>query len=87
MTLAMTLEEIAETLDRIENDVHTIHRGVYGDKLNGRPGLIETDQQQHIRIKRLEDFHKKAAWIGGGAFVVLEFIYHAEGILKAIIVK
>jgi len=72
----MTLEDIAETLETIRHELHTVKRGVYGDKENGRPGLIETDLEQHKRIKNLEEFRNKAVWIAAGAIAVVEVLTH-----------
>lgn len=80
----MTLEEIASTLSRIEHEVYTIKRGVYGDKENGKLGLIETDLQQHERLKKLEDFRKKAIYLGTGAIAVIEVLAHIDNVIAAI---
>lgn len=77
----MTLEDIAEQLNEISQELHTVKRGVYGDKENGRPGLIETDKEQHKRIKDLEEFRKKALWFGSGAIAIIELAAHADEII------
>lgn len=74
----MELEEIAKTLKRIEDDIHTIKRGVYGDEANGVKGLIETDREQHQRIKKLEEVKSKAVWVvagGAGVFELLHWLF------------
>lgn len=68
----MTLEDIANTLKRMEDEILTIKRGVYGDAPNGVKGLIVTDQEQHIRIKKLEAIKNKAIWVIAGGTIVIE---------------
>jgi len=67
-----TLDEIGASLKRLETDVQTIKRGVYGDKENGVKGLIETDREQHGRIRDLEQTKSKALWAGSGILVSIE---------------
>ncbi len=71
-----SLEDIAKSLKAIQEDVHTIKRGVYGDEPNGVLGLIATDKDQHRRIKNLEDTKKKIIYVAIGAFSIIEFIIH-----------
>lgn len=68
------LQVITATLKRMENEIHTIKRGIYGDEPNGVEGLIATDKKQHIRIKSLEDGRKKFIYFGLGAMGVIEII-------------
>lgn len=68
--------KILGAINRIETDIHTIKRGVYGDPENMVKGLIETDREQHIRIKSLENLKKKIIWVAIGAFSVIEFLIH-----------
>lgn len=68
------LAQITATLKRMENEIHEIKRGVYGDPINRVKGLIETDQEQHKRIKTLENGHKKLLWFGGGVLAITEVI-------------
>lgn len=58
----------------MENEIHEIKRGVYGDPVNRVKGLIDTDREQHTRIKSLEDGRKKFLYFGGGALVIIEII-------------
>jgi|GEM_PF-3632102 len=60
----------------IEKMLAKIDRGVYGDFENKVPGLIDTDKQQHKRIKSLEDTRKKAVWVGAGIIAALELAWH-----------
>lgn len=68
------IAEITATLKRMEGEIHTIKRGVYGDEPNGVEGLIATDKKQHIRIKSLEDGRKKFVYFGLGVMGVIEII-------------
>lgn len=70
----MSLEEIARTLNRIEDEVHTIKRGIYGDEPNHVKGLIKTDAEQEERIVKLEDARKKTLWMIGGGLLVIEAV-------------
>lgn len=71
----INLEDIAKTLKRMEDEILTIKRGVYGDEPNGVKGLITTDQEQHIRIKKLENTKNKVAWFIAGAFALFEGLH------------
>lgn len=71
----MEKDELILILKRIEAEVHTIKRGVYGDKDNDVKGLIQTDREQDARIRSLEDTKKQALWFGGGAIVIIELIW------------
>ena len=77
----MTLENLADTLEELRKELHTIKRGVYGDEPNGVIGLIRTDMAQHERIKSLEDFKKKTVWIGGGLLALVEVLAHANEVM------
>jgi len=68
------LKQVIATLKRMEDEIHTIKRGVYGDEPNGVKGLIATDREQHQRIKSLEDNRKKLLWFGGGILAMVELI-------------
>lgn len=67
-------QKILATLKRMEDEIHTIKRGVYGDEPNGVKGLIQTDKEQHTRIKKLENGRNKFLWFGGGVLAVIEII-------------
>jgi len=71
----MEKDELILILKRIETEVHTIKRGVYGDKDNDVKGLIQTDREQEMRIKSLEDTKKQAIWFGGGALIIIELVW------------
>jgi hypothetical protein len=71
-------QKIIAQLNRMETEIQTIKRGVYGDQQNKVKGLIQTDLEQHVRIKKLEDVKKKAIWIAAG------FILAVEGIMALI---
>lgn len=71
----MTLEEIGVTLKRMEEEILTIKRGVYGDQPNKIKGLIETDREQHERIKKLENLKNKAIWVLAGAIGLFEGLH------------
>lgn len=58
----------------MENEILDIKRGVYGDPVNKVLGLIDTDKEQHKRIKSLEERDKKRIWIGLGALAVIEVV-------------
>lgn len=68
------IAEITATLKRMEGEIHTIKRGVYGDEPNGVLGLIDTDKSQDLRIKAIEDKDSKRVWMGLGALAVIEII-------------
>lgn len=70
----MSLDDFSKQLTRIETDVQTIKRGVYGDQQNKVKGLIQTDQEQHLRIKKLENVKSKVIWIGLGIILAFEAI-------------
>lgn len=59
----------------MEVEIHTIKRGIYGDEQNRVKGLIDTDQEQHIRIKNLEETKKQAVWFFGGMLIVIEIVW------------
>jgi len=80
----MELKDIAETLKRIEAELHTVKRGVYGDVPNGVKGLIVTDQEQHRRIKKLEDRDKRLLWIGTGIVISAEIMHLIVDYLKTL---
>lgn len=71
----MELQQIADSLRRIESELHTVKRGVYGDEPNGVKGLIKTDIEQHQRIKKLEERDKKYVYIGTGIVVCAEALH------------
>lgn len=56
--------------------VDKLERGVYGDPDNKVKGLIDTDREQHERIKSLEDTRKKGLWVGGGILLALQGFWH-----------
>lgn len=56
--------------------VDKLERGVYGDPDNKVKGLIDTDRDQHERIKSLEDTRKKGLWVGGGILLALQGVWH-----------
>lgn len=60
----------------IHNDVDELRRGIYGDPKNKVKGLIDTDREQHERIKSLEDTRKKGLWVGGGILLALQGFWH-----------
>src|SRR6185295_18143589 len=60
----------------ILDDVHTIKRGVYGDEKNKVKGLIQTDIEQHERIKSLEDTRRKFIYMATAAVLVIEGLIH-----------
>lgn len=68
------IAEITATLKRMEGEIHTIKRGVYGDEPNGVLGLIDTDKSQDLRIKAIEDKDNKRVWMGVGALAIIEMI-------------
>lgn len=69
-------EEVKGMIVILSGEVQEIHRGVYGDKKNGVKGLIDTDKEQHERIKSLEDTRKKGLWIGSGVLLALQGVWH-----------
>lgn len=70
------LDKLISMVQTMSAEVDTIKRGVYGDQANKVPGLIDTDREQHQRLKSLEDTRKKALWVFGGGFGVLEGLWH-----------
>jgi len=68
------LTQVLATLKRMEEEIHTIKRGVYGDEPNQVKGLIQTDREQHLRIKKLEDGRRKFLYFGAGVLAVVEII-------------
>lgn len=70
------LDELIGMVKTMSKKVDTIERGVYGDPANKVPGLIDTDREQHSRIKSLEETRKKALWFAGGGLGVLETLWH-----------
>lgn len=67
----------------LDKEVATIKRGVYGDKDNDVPGLIDKqkDMQEELDIakadiKDIHDTKRKVLWVGGGGLGVLEAIWH-----------
>ena len=74
MAMEKEIREIRDMVQTIQNDVHTIKRGVYGDPKNKVRGLIETDLEQHDRIKTLEEHRKKAFWILTGLLIAVEIL-------------
>ncbi len=85
-----TLDDIMGALQKIENsqdkmerkqeffmrEVETIKRGIYGDEMNGVRGLMETDKEQHKRIKSLETDRSKFYWMGGGLAISWPVVWH-----------
>lgn len=70
------LDKLIGMVKTMSAEVDTIKRGVYGDAANRVPGLIDTDREQHLRLKSLEETRKKALWAFGGAFGVFEGLWH-----------
>jgi hypothetical protein len=71
------LEEIKQSLVRLEQDVSEIKRGVYGDKPNKVKGLIELRED----VDTLVELKKKIIWGFAGALVVLESLIHLGKLL------
>lgn len=63
----------------ILDEVHTIRRGVYGDKINGVRGLIQRQDDDERRIDALEtsvkSMRQKAIWTGAGFIVGLQSLW------------
>lgn len=72
--MAKAIEEVLIMLKRIEGDVQTIKRGMYGDEQNNVKGLIALDDEKHRRIKKLEESKKKLLWFIGGALTIVELL-------------
>lgn len=70
------LDELIGMVKTMSTEVATIKRGVYGDQANKVPGLIDTDREQHQRIKSLENTRSKFIWWTGGAFAAIEAFWH-----------
>lgn len=70
------LDKLIGMVETLSDEVSTVKRGVYGDAANKVPGLIDTDREQHKRIKSLEETRKKALWFAGGGIGVLEGLWH-----------
>lgn len=70
------LTEMHKSIKAIAVEVGTIKRGVYGDPDNKVSGLIDTDREQHKRIKSLEESRKKALFFGGGLVAAFEGLWH-----------
>lgn len=73
--MSKALENIAKSLQRIEDELADVKRGVYGDPVNKKKGLLELDEEKHNRIKVLEEGKKKIIYISCGAVATIEMLY------------
>jgi hypothetical protein len=78
-----TIDSIAKDLRQIKEDVRTIRLGLYGDKDNRIPGLIDRqddDEKKFLEVeRRLEVVERKQyktfVW-GGGLVVAVQMIWN-----------
>lgn len=73
--MSKALEQIAQSLERIEVELADVKRGVYGDPVNKKKGLLELDEEKHTRLKTLEEGKKKIIWVSIGAVGTIEALY------------
>lgn len=68
-------DELSKMIGSLSSEIQTVKRGVYGDEPNGVLGLIQTDKEQHKRIKSLEGTRAKALWTFGGLIAAFEIFW------------
>jgi hypothetical protein len=70
------LDKVLSMLHDHSEDLETIKRGIYGDKQNGVPGLLQENKDQEERIKKLEELKKKGTYMVAGVTLAWPVIWH-----------
>ena len=65
------ISEFRKFADKTGQSLAKLDRGVYGDKDNKTPGLIDRQIEDEKRIAALEEANKKRTWIMIGASAVM----------------
>lgn len=68
----------------ILDEVQDLSRGLYGDKKNGTPGLVQRQEIDEIRITKLEGFRNKLLWFTSGSIVAGQAVWE---VIKAKMIK
>lgn len=70
------LDKILSRMDEHSEELQTIKRGIYGDERNDVPGLLKENKDQEKRIKSLEEYRKKGAYMVAGFTLSWPVIWH-----------
>ena len=71
---------IDEKVDKLQNSVDRIEQALIGDKFNQK-GVIQIQQDQEVRIAKIEVSHKQNKWLRGVAVTAFGIITAICGFL------
>lgn len=66
--------EVRNFMKTSMDEIKTIKRGMYGDSANGVKGLIQRQEEDEAKIKKLEGFRNRMIWFGSGIVIGLQAI-------------
>lgn len=77
----------SQLLRDIRDEVQEIRRGLYGDPVNKVRGLVQRQEEDEVRIDKLEEFRKRIIWVWGIVVTAVVALWelvgdHIKGLFK-----
>lgn len=75
MTSEEKIDAILKHCEHQSKSIERLERGMYGDKDNKLPGLIDRQLSDEDRIEKLEQHNDRQKWWTGGVVAALTLVF------------